>query len=207
MVPLPATKSGSSFVFRPVVEDERSHRRDRALLGSLAAGKSEALGELYDHHAASLFRHAMVLTGRRADAEDLVQAVFVKLATTGAELLGVRTPVSYLHRILRTTWIDGQRRRAAGARVAALEAPHETAWLGWRHHSTADGIDVIRALEGLPVVQREVIVLHLVEGFSFREIGGLTGVSLFTAAGRYRAAIGHLRRVLGHTKEITHEAG
>ena len=60
------------------------------LLGDLAAGKAEALGELYDRHAASLFRHALALSRRRPDAEDLVQAVFVKLATTGAELVGVR---------------------------------------------------------------------------------------------------------------------
>ncbi len=38
----------------------------------------------------------------------------------------------------------------------------------------------------LPAEQREVIVLHLMEGFSFREVGRLTGVSLFTAAARYR---------------------
>ncbi len=71
----------------------RDDRADRALLGELASGRREALGELYDKHAASLFRHALALTRRRDEAEDLVQAVFVKLATTGAELLGVRTPV------------------------------------------------------------------------------------------------------------------
>ncbi len=51
-----------------------------------------------------------------------------------------------------------------------------------------------RVLAELPTLQREVIVLHLVEGFSFLEIGRLTGVSMFTAAGRYRLAINRLRR-------------
>lgn len=55
-------------------------------------------------------------------------------------------------------------------------------------------LDMARALDGLPALQREVIVLHLVEGFSFLEIGRMTGVSIFTAAGRYRLAISRLRR-------------
>lgn len=56
-------------------------------------------------------------------------------------------------------------------------------------------IDMRHALDRLPARQREVIVLHLVEGFSFLEIGRQTGVSLFTAAGRYRLGITRLRRI------------
>lgn len=183
------------------MEGGNDHQRDRLLLSSLAAGKSEALGELYDRHAVSLLRHAMVLVGRRPDAEDLVQTVFVKVATTGAELLGIRTPASYLHRILHTTWIDGERRRAMAARSvegfddAATSSPD----------SAADSIDLARALEALPVLEREAIVLHLVDGFSFREVGKLTGVSIFTAAGRYRVGIGRMRRALGAVRETSHE--
>jgi RNA polymerase sigma factor (sigma-70 family) len=65
-----------------------------------------------------------------------------------------------------------------------------------RSASPEDAIDLSRALDELPPLQREVIVLHLVEGFSFVEVGRLTGVSLFTAAGRYRLAIARLRTVL-----------
>ena len=53
-----------------------------------------------------------------------------------------------------------------------------------------------RAIAALPAEQREVINLHVVEGFSFREIGGLTGVSMFTAAARYRLAIGRMKQQL-----------
>ena len=64
-----------------------------------------------------------------------------------------------------------------------------------------DAIDIARALEVLPVAEREAIVLHLTEGFSFREIGRMTGVSLFTAAGRYRQGIGRLRKSFGVNTE------
>jgi RNA polymerase sigma-70 factor (ECF subfamily) len=169
----------------------RDDQGDRDLLHQLAAGRPEALGQLYDRHAASLFRHAMALTRDRADAEDLVHAVFVRLAATGAPLLGVRQPASYLHRTLHTTWLDTRRRVITGERVVGQIAVESSVM-----PDGAAAIDLNRALDALPAAQREVIVLHLVEGFSFREMGRLTGVSMFTAAARYRLAIKRLQKTL-----------
>lgn len=171
----------------------RDDHHDRQLLNDLASGRQQALGELYDRHASSLFRHACALTRRRAEAEDLVQAVFVKLASTGAELLGVRTPANYLHRMIKTTWLDGQRRAIVSGRVTN---DHATIFPVATPTEPEHTIDLGRALDDLPALQREVIVLHLVEGFSFLEIGRQTGVSLFTAAARYRLALARLRKVL-----------
>jgi RNA polymerase sigma-70 factor (ECF subfamily) len=178
------------------VQYARDDRRDRGLLCDLASGRREALGELYDRHSASLFRHALALTRRSADAEDLVQSVFVKLATTGAELLAVRTPASYLHRMLSTTWLDSQRRTVAGERAVGISQMNPVE----AHPFGLEGsIDIGRALDGLPAAQREAVILHVFDGFSFREVGRATGVSLFTAAARYRLAIARLRKILRRT--------
>jgi RNA polymerase sigma-70 factor, ECF subfamily len=188
------------FVSAPGVPHTRDDRRDRELLRDLASGQREALGELFDRHSASLFRHGLALTRRTADAEDLVQSVFVKLATTGAELLGVRTPASYLHRMLSTTWLDSQRRTVAGERAAEISKmdPVESHPFGLE-----SAIDIGRALDALPDVQREAVVPHVFDGFSFREVGRATGVSLFTAAARYRLAIARMRKTLEQMPEET----
>jgi RNA polymerase sigma-70 factor (ECF subfamily) len=191
-----STKTSRSFVFISVVRDAQDHRRDRHLLGLLAAGDSVALQELYDRHAGPLFRHALALTRQRSDAEDLVHVVFVKLATAGPPLLGVRQPSGYLHRMLHTAWMDAQRRAAAGSRVAADAQRDRPTWV----QPGEMDLDLVRGLDALSDVQREVVVLHLVDGYSFREIGGMTGVSLFTAAGRYRDALGRLRAFLDVTE-------
>jgi RNA polymerase sigma-70 factor (ECF subfamily) len=186
------TKLTLPLVFTAGVTRPRDDRRDRELLSDLASGRREAIGLLYDRHAAALFRHGLALTRRHAEAEDLVQAVFVKLATTGAELLGVRSPASYLHRMLKTTWVDAQRRAIVGERVVeqgTTSGPAPVADLDVR-------LDIDRALGELPPLQREVVVLHLVEGYSFLEVGRMTGVSLFTAAGRYRLGVARLRKML-----------
>jgi RNA polymerase sigma-70 factor (ECF subfamily) len=174
------------------VAGARDDRLDRHLFRDLADGRSSALAALYDRHATSLFRHGLALTRRREEAEDLVHTVFMKLATTGAPLLGVRAPASYLHRALRTAWIDGRRRQATGER--AIERAGNMEW--WTAAPEAASFDVPRALDDLPAEQREVVVLHVLSGFSFREIGAQTGVSLFTAAARYRLAMAKLRLAL-----------
>lgn len=189
------TKTALPLVITTGVRQPRDDHRDARSFGRLVRGDRDALADLYDAHAGSLFRHGLALTRRPFEAEDLVQAVFLKLATTGAPLLAVRNPSSYLHRILRAAWIDAQRRPAV-AHESALGDDDD------RFASNASGdresvIDVTRALAQLTEAQREIVQLHLIEGFSFREAGRITGVSMFTAASRYRVALGRLRHLMG----------
>ena len=51
----------------------RDERRDADCFARLVRGDRSALGDLYDMHAASLFRHRLALTLKPGEAEDLVQ--------------------------------------------------------------------------------------------------------------------------------------
>lgn len=187
------TKRRFPSVIRAGVGAPRDTHRDLASLARLVHGDRSALADLYDAHAGALYRHGLALTRRGSEAEDLVQAVFLKLATTGAELLAVRQPAHYLHRMLHTAWIDEQRRPAV-ARQAAVDL--DTATVAAVASDADAALDATRALAALPPEQRETVQLHLIEGFSFREAGRITGVSLFTAASRYRLALARLRQML-----------
>jgi RNA polymerase sigma factor (sigma-70 family) len=99
--------------------------------------------------------------------------------------------------MLHTAWLDARRRTHTGERTVEHIARESHVV----QPDAAGSIDITRALDELPPEQREVIVLHLVEGFSFREVGHLTGVSMFTAAGRYRLAINRLRKTLGPRRQ------
>lgn len=158
------TRSPVPLVISTGVRQPPDHRSDITCLTRLVRGDRDALADLYDAHAGSLYRHGLALTRQPSDAEDLVQAVFLKLATTGAPLLAVRNPMNYLHRILRTAWIDG-RRRSAIAHEAPADAADELRAAG-TPASVDAAIDVTRALARLPALQREIVALHLVEGFS-----------------------------------------
>jgi RNA polymerase sigma-70 factor (ECF subfamily) len=169
-------------------------RRDRELFNRVAEGDREALAELYDGHSERLYRHALSLARRPEDAEDLVQIVFVKLASTNAHLVVVKHPGRYLHSMVRTAAIDLCRRRLVRAEQPIDD---QRALPGHVSSPCSEGPTLERALDLLPCEQREVVSLHLVEGFSFREIGGVTGVSTFTAASRYRLGLNRLRQLVG----------
>jgi RNA polymerase sigma-70 factor (ECF subfamily) len=159
----------------------------------MADGDREALAELYDRHAAALFNHAVALARSPSDAEDLVQGVFVKVAGMGARLLGIRSAGAYMHAMLRTGFLDGERHRGVAAEEP-LETLEVAAVAGI---AEADRLVLEAALGRLPVEQREVVVLHVVQGMTFREIAAMAQTSLWTAASRFRLGMDRLRDILG----------
>jgi RNA polymerase sigma-70 factor (ECF subfamily) len=159
----------------------------------MANGDREALADLYETHANALFGHALAVARNPEDAEDLVQGVFVKLAGMGAQLVGIRSAGAYLHRMLRAAVVDRERHRA----VAGEEPLGQIDGATGPGIAEADRLALDAALDSLPVAQREVVVLHVVEGLTFREVAGTTGAPTWTVASRYRLGIDRLRRILG----------
>ncbi len=159
-----------------------------------AAARPRDLAEVYDAYSASLYRYLLAMLRCEADAEDAIQELFCALAR--ADLARVRDLHAYLFLAARRQAITILRaRRRSDREMAAAEA----SWLDPEQCSTDDratAIDLGRALCALPAEQREVVVLHLSEGFSFREIAGLCGIPQNTAASRYRIALAKLRGML-----------
>jgi RNA polymerase sigma-70 factor (ECF subfamily) len=143
---------------------------------------------LYDAHGPSLYRYAVMLLADAAAAEDVVQQVF-------AAVLRQRGPIEneahYLRRAVRNECYSVLRAR----RSAPLSGP--------LLESIADAPDdpderlaLERAIRELPPEQREVIHLHVFEGWTFQQIAGASGCSINTVASRYRYAVARLRQVL-----------
>jgi RNA polymerase sigma-70 factor (ECF subfamily) len=173
---------------------------DRAALAAadraaLATRDTAALAAAYDAHAPRLFAVARRLLALQADAEECVQEVFVKLVERRGSLSGIEDVTAYLFASLRhAAAARSQHRRrqdALHARAAPAEEPH----------TSGPGLDQRRALEvglqALPLEQREVIALKIDGDLTFAEIGGILGVSLNTAASRYRYALAKLKSALG----------
>jgi RNA polymerase sigma-70 factor, ECF subfamily len=143
------------------VAEEASHR---------GPGRSRTLepARLPDH-AGRLYRAAYALSGSRMEAEDLVQETYARVLTRPRRVRrgGER---AYLMRVLRNTWIDFQRARAARPDPAGGEA------IEWVLDVDSDpgglAMDVKLAYAGmreLPTPQREAIVAVDVLGLAYKE--------------------------------------
>lgn len=155
---------------------------DGQCLSAYRRGDAAAFERLVDRHQGVLLRHASALIGDRGAAEDAVQEVFLKLAqsppeiSAGADESERAQLLGWLHKVLRNACLD--RLRAESRR---REREHEMA-REERIDGAASSVEaadtraaVQRGLTRLNPDQREVLVLRLLEGRSYREIAEATG--------------------------------
>jgi len=164
-------------------------------------GDLDAFEQLYREHAGRLYNLAYRMTGETADAEDLVQEMFLlahrKLGSFKGESsvgtwlyrLGVNLCVDYLrsrqHRNSRATEsLDDE--RGHGRAVAAAPT----------NEMTLTRLALERALAELPERYRAAFVLHDVEGFGHGEIGTMLGIAEGTSKSLVYKARLRLRQVL-----------
>jgi RNA polymerase sigma-70 factor (ECF subfamily) len=168
------------------------------LLAAAKAGDSRAFAVIYDQYAGRLYRFLLLRVSEPADAEDLLQRVFVKVIEALPRYEDRGLPFgAWLFRIARNVAIDFARGRADDQVLATAEDhhddSHEPAMLA---ELTADRRAVREALETLTREQRDVLVYRYFAGLSPREIGGLMGKREGSVRALQFRALATLRRRL-----------
>lgn len=166
------------------------------LFQELAAGRVQALDGIYEACADEVYGLAVWRTGSASDASDVVQEVFVRLASRASRLGGLQDPLAYVRRMAYRASIDVHRKRKRRREepleaCPLVEAPQDSP--GRR----VDADRVSGLLAKLPANQRQTIFLRHFAECSFAEIGRATGVPTFTAASRYRLGMRRLKRLIG----------
>ena len=83
--------------------------------------------EMYERHCDAVFRAALRVTGNPADAEDVLQTVFLRILAHGGDADAASMPAAYLRRAAVNAAVDLLRRRAVHAEsVYDDRAPHAT---------------------------------------------------------------------------------
>lgn len=162
----------------------------RAAARALAEDDPAGLGDLYDLLADRIYGLALWITGSEDEASEAAQDTFLRVWHKRRYVAGARDPLSYVLRVARSVAIDRLRRNRLdpSAEIETLLAPVLD-----EPERRLDAQRVSRLLFRLPVAQRVTVYLHTFAGLSFREVGRATGVPTFTAASRYRLAVGKLR--------------
>src|SRR5687767_11351006 len=83
------------------------------------------LADLYERHYEAIFRTALRITGNAADAEDVLQTVFVRVLAGGETEARAPRPAAYFQRAAVNAAVDVLRRRAVHAATPYDDqAPH-----------------------------------------------------------------------------------
>jgi RNA polymerase sigma-70 factor (ECF subfamily) len=173
-------------------ESERSltasSREDAASIASFES--------LYREHVGRVFALCLRLSADAAHAEQLTQDVFVRAWEKLAQLRGDAAFGAWLRRLAVTIVLDERRARARRERRVLPVDDDELASASRTSRRDDDGIDLERAIAGLPEGARTVFVLHDIEGYGHDEIAALCGVAEGTSKAQLHRARTLLREVL-----------
>lgn len=157
--------------------------------------RNTIIGRWAELYGADLYRFARFRLGSIVDAEDAVQDLFVRLATSSSDLDSVISPRSFLIRSLRNLCIDRLKRRT-------LSTTHLTEKMDVVQESEAENeVERIKLLmRQLPEEQAEVISMRTAQNLSFAEIAEILDIPTTTAKSRFAYGIDKLRKMLNDKK-------
>ncbi|MFQ5965638.1 MAG: sigma-70 family RNA polymerase sigma factor [Candidatus Scalinduaceae bacterium] len=147
----------------------------------------------------SLFNVAMRMTGKREDAEDLVQETYLKMHRFSNKYREGSNLKAWLFKIMRNTFINMYRKK--------IKEPHETYYdeiddfylFNKKNAYRKDNSplnestlsveeffedEVKNALENMPLAFREVVLYSDIEGISYEEISDVIGCPIGTVKSR-----------------------
>jgi RNA polymerase sigma-70 factor (ECF subfamily) len=156
-------------------------------------------------HLDAAYTLARYLTRNEHDAQDVVQDAYLRALKYFDGFRGVDGR-PWLLAIVRNTAFTWRRRHRIDASVTEFDERLHSEGVAELHPEAAvlgasARESLHQALDELPAEFREVIVLRELQGFSYKEIGEITGVPVGTVMSRLSRARQRLQRALYAEKE------
>jgi RNA polymerase sigma-70 factor, ECF subfamily len=184
----------------------------RAVPAAATAAAPGDLESLFREHHEQIYRTAYRVTGSPVDAEDVLQTIFLRLASSKERRDLSPSPGSYLHRAAVNAALDlvRSRTRSRSVSIDSFDASQEL-------KSSVLNPEEAHADEELRARVRQAVArlggraatafaLRYFEGYDNREIAELLGTSQMVVAVTLHRARTRLRREIGEYLESNHEA-
>lgn len=140
-----------------------------------------------------LFRFAYMRVGSRADAEDIVQDIFLKLFRSSENLSSVRNIKHYLIRSVSNACRDFHRRKQDNL---PLEKAYKEIVSDDDLRMHEEYLRITELAGTLPREQKEILYMKCIDGLKFREIADILELPQATVKSRYRYAIQGIQKQL-----------
>jgi RNA polymerase sigma-70 factor (ECF subfamily) len=168
-----------------------------AVVRRAQGGDVDAFEAVYRAHVPAIHALCRRMSGEDAEANELVQDVFVRAWERLPSFRGQSSLATWLHRLAVNVVLEKWRsnKREALRMIDDADGLALDAWPA--QHDPDVLMDVEAAVTRLPAGSRTVFVLHDIEGYSHDEIASMTGI----AAGTSRTQLFRARRALARVLE------
>lgn len=172
----------------------------------VAAEDEAAVGELYDRFGSLVYRMAFQTMPTRADAEDAVQEIFVRLWRTARRYDPKRAAlVTWVMLISRRHLVDKLRRMQARVKASSLDAtpvePKQAEFDMTRLEQDERYRGLLARVRELPELQQTVVLRAYLGGQTLRQIGQELNTPIGTIKSALSRALVRLRE--RNTEEVT----
>src|SRR5437870_10589796 len=163
---------------------------DAKIVALARESRGEALQLIYAAHKVRIYTFLLRLLADPAAADDLTQDVFTKAYQALGSLTTEHRVLPWLYRIATNTAIDHLRRkrRFTWLRVGRLAGTAEDPLMPDLHGEIPERDQVRRILATLPVEQATALLLHSLEGYSYKEIAEIQSCSVTAVRSRLARA-------------------
>ena len=165
------------------------------LMERVRSRDADAFEALYDEYHRLVYGVALRMLGDAAAAEDITQAVFLKV-WSAPDLFRGGNFGAWIVRVTRNRTLDVLRSRASHQELELPETLPETDTMEDVAFARLDSERVREALDRLPTEQRQPIELGFFGGITHEEIARRTGIPLGTIKTRIRSGLRKLRSSL-----------
>ena len=149
----------------------------------------EAFARIYNELKLPVYTIAYRIVKSKELSEDITQEVFVRIFTSPPDN-DIKNPRAWIFTVARNLALD-QLKKSQALNIDEIT----TATHGIENDITTK-LDVEEAVLALSTTEREIVTLHLNAGLSFKEISGITKLSLPSTYRRYKKALKKLRASL-----------
>ena len=206
-VPPPPAEAAEEFKAAPL-----GRASDEDLMRRTQTGDKAAFSLLYERYSASVLSYLYRMLGNLEDVESIGQEVFLRAFRFAPTYRYPQKFSTWLFTITRNLAINQSRRRKRSPirNITELNLdgvdisgdPYQVATRATDDVEKQEEITrVLRALEGLPTDQKEVIVLGVFQDLSYAEMEEITGTKAVTLRSRMFHGLKRLARSIGGVPE------
>ena len=156
-------------------------------LERISLNDTEAFNELYNLINTNVYSFALSILKKHDDALDVVQDTFISIYHNAYRYEKKGKPMA---------WILTITKNLAYMKIRSNKKEVDITNIEFKTNDNYDKILINYLLENLTAEERQIIVLHSLNGFKFHEIAGILDLKLTTTLSKYHRAIKKLKELM-----------
>ncbi|HEY7820496.1 MAG TPA: RNA polymerase sigma factor [Vicinamibacteria bacterium] len=176
------------------LDRDARRREDDVLVERARRGEMDAFEALYKRHSSAIFGLTLRMLQNRADAEDMLQEIFLQAYDRLPSFEGRSAFGTWLYRLSVNRCLDHLRSR--GAKEQSRTEPLSPDVPARISASGPRALELERAIGDLPPSSRAAFLLHHVAGFDHKEVGEMMGIAVGTSKSLVHRARTRLKEAL-----------